>query len=395
MNFGYSGDEGGTSPAAKEEPTGVPAGEPNPIGNPDDGTKNNGEGDDEPLLEGSTIELDGNVYTVDSNGNLVDKDNNIFKPANEVKDFLAKYETIENNNDNTITVAGLQQALGYDLTDENGNTVSFEETNEGLTSYVKGIIETTRQEATEAAINTLYEKYPIVEDVLNYYIANGNSLEGFGVARDYSNIVVDENNEAQQESIIREAFAQRNQPGVENWIAYLKSQGTLAATAKEELNALNEAVEANKQAMADEARVVEEENRQRAIEYWTGVKKSIDNRIIAGYQIPETMVRVVNGQKVTVTPNDFFNYLYQVDDEGFSRYERDLATRNPDDIRDDQILRAYLTFVGGNYSSLVNMATNKKEVQRLQLKAKENTTKTIRITKPNAKVNPNKQTFGY
>lgn len=395
MNFGYGGNEGGTPPAAKEEPTNVTTGEPNPVDNPNDEPKNNGEGDDEPLLEGSTVELDGNVYTVDSNGNLVDKDNNIFKPANEVKDFLAKYETIDNNSDDAITVAGLQKALGYDLTDENGNTVSFEETNEGLTSYVKGIIETTRQEATEAAINTLYEKYPIVEDVLNYYIANGNSLEGFGVARDYSNIVIDENNEAQQESIIREAFAQRNQPGVENWIAYLKSQGTLAATAKEELNALNEAVEANKQAMADEARAVEEENRQRAIEYWTGVKKSIDNRIIAGYQIPETMVRVVNGQKVTVTPNDFFNYLYQVDDEGVSRYERDLANRNPDDIRDDQILRAYLTFVGGNYSSLVNMATNKKEVQRLQLKAKENTTKTIRITKPNAKVNPNKQTFGY
>ena len=60
-----------------------------------------------------------------------------------------------------------------------------------------------------------------------------------------------------------------------------------------------------------------------------------------------------------------------------------MAKQTPESRRDDEILRAYLMFVGGNYSNLVNMAINKEKVATLKLKAKERNGSTVRVTKPN------------
>ena len=64
-------------------------------------------------------------------------------------------------------------------------------------------------------------------------------------------------------------------------------------------------------------------------------------------------------------------------------------------LRDDEILRAYLMFVGGNYSNLVNMAINKEKVATLKLKAKERNTSTVRITKPSNQNKSSNIDLGY
>ena len=45
--------------------------------------------------------------------------------------------------------------------------------------------------------------------------------------------------------------------------------------------------------------------------------------------------------------------------------------QTPESRRDDEILRAFLTFTGGSYANLVDMAIKQKEVTRLRSKAKE------------------------
>ena len=59
-----------------------------------------------------------------------------------------------------------------------------------------------------------------------------------------------------------------------------------------------------------------------------------------------------------------------------------MEAETPESRRDDEILRAYLKFVGGNYSNLVEMAINKEKVNKLKLRAKERNASTIRINKP-------------
>lgn len=336
------------------------------------------------LVSGSVIEVGDSKYTVDDSGNLIDKDGSIFKEAKDVADWLKEFDTVEDSNE--ISIDSIKDIIGIDITDENEKPVEFENNAEGVKKYFNAVLENKREEYYEAAINSLYQRYPIVKDVLNYYVANGNSLEGFGQTPDRSNITIDDSNEAQQEHIIRTAWAEQGRKGdVNSYIEYLKSSGTLLATAKEELAGLQEADRQYKEELAAAAAKQEQEHYEALQNYWNGVHEVIKTRNIAGYQIPESIIINRNGQKLSVTPEDFFNYIYRVDQNGRSAYENDLAKETAESRRDDQILRAYLKFVGGNYSNLVNMAINKEKVANLKLKAKERNANTIRITKPTTK----------
>ena len=346
------------------------------------------------LVEGTTVEVGDQIYTVDDKGNLIDKDGKLFKEAEHVNAWLEEME-VEDSDSNTLSINDIQKAMGFEFTDENNNPVQFENTTEGVKAFIDAIIEKKREEHYETAINTLYQKYPILNDVLNYYVANGNSLDGFGVMPDRSNITIDTNNVEQQKEIIRTAWNEQNRKGdVESYINYLDASGILYATAKEELEGLQQADADARKQLEKEAERKEKENIENLQKYWNGVQEVIANRKIAGYQIPENIIINRNGQKISVTPNDFFNYLYRVDKDGYSAYERDLAMQTPESRRDDEILRAYLTFVGGNYSNLVDMAINKQQVSQLRLKAKEKKSNgTIRINRPTS--NNKNVDFGY
>lgn len=357
--------------------------------NKDNGNKNDNNGDDNKntnlenhLEAGTSIEVGENTYTVDEQGNLVDKDGNIFKEAKDVDAWLKEFDKIENTEDE-ININTIQDAIGIQITDDNDKPIEFENSIEGIKSYINAVVETARDEHYETAINTLYQKYPILNDVLNYYLANGNSLEGFNETPDRSGITINDFDEAQQEAIIRTAWKEQGRKGdVESYLQYLKSSGTLLATAKEELAGLQEADAQYRKEIEEEAERKENERIKRLEDYWNGVHDVIKSRNIAGYQIPETIVINRDGQKISVTPEDFFNYVYRVDNDGLSAYERALAAETPESRRDDEILRAYLKFVGGNYSNLVSMAINKEKVATLRLKAKERNTTTVRVTKP-------------
>ena len=372
--------------------------------NNQDDNKPDGEGDDktgattdEPLQPGTSIEIGDEKYTVDERGNVLDKNGNIYKEASEVKAWIDSFEDVSDTTDGVMTIDSIQEAFGIEITDDNDKKVTFENSPAGVKAYIDAVIDTARDEHYEAAINSLYQKYPILSDVLNYYVANGNSLEGFGEMPDRSNITIDENNEAQQESIIRTAWKEKGQRGdVESYIAYLKSSGILLATAKEELTGLQDADKEYRAKLAAEAEKKENEHIKRLENYWNGVHEVVKSRQIAGYQIPESIIVNRNGQKLSVTPEDFFNYIYRIDKDGKSAYEKDLAAETPESRRDDEILRAYLKFVGGNYSNLVGMAINKEKVNTLKLKAKERNSTSVRINRPNNADSKNKKLdFGY
>ena len=366
-------------------------------------SNNDAKGDDknvnidaEPLQAGTVIEIGEDKYTIDDNGNLIDKNNNIFKEAKDVKAWLKEFDKIENTDNEDISISAIQEAIGVEITDDKNNPIEYENTIDGIKSYISAVIETSKEEQQEAAINTLYQRYPIINDVLNYYIANGNSLEGFNEIPDRSNIEIDDANETQQENIIRTAWEEQGRKGdVESYIAYLKSSGILLATAKEELAALQESDAQYRKELEAEAERKENERIEKLEKYWNGVHDVIKTRQIAGYQIPENIIINRNGQKLSVTPEDFFNYLYRVDENGDSQYNKDLAAQTPESRRDDEILRAYLMFVGGNYSNLVNMAINKEKVATLKLKAKERNTSTVRITKPSNQNKSSNIDLGY
>lgn len=359
----------------------------------------NSSDDEHDLEEGTIIEDGDNKYTVDKEGNLVDDKGNIFKAKNEVAAYLKEFEVEDSKEDDKIDVKSIQELVGVSVTSEDGKPVTFDNTPQGVASYVQSVLDLKRDEFAKAGVNKLFEDYPVVSDFLNYYVANGNSFEGFGELRDRSGIEVDEQNVSQQEAIIREAFREFNRRGnVDKYIQYLKDSNELFNVAKEELEALQKADNEIREANAKEAIRVKEEEEKQLIEFWTGVKDCIDKRQIAGYRIPETVIIERNGKQISTTPEDFFNYVYQVDDKGLSRYENDLMKLSPAERRDEELLKAWLKYTGKGYDSLIEMAVSDKETKKLKLIASQRkTTKgAIKITKPESKKDALKdEHFGY
>ena len=350
--------------------------------NPDEKDKENPNEEDINLEEGNTVTVEDKTYTVDKDGNLVDDKGNIFKKAEEVKDWLKEF-SVDETKDDEINLDNIQKALDYEVTDEDGNPITYENNIEGVKAYINDVIETSKLEHYETAINTLYQKYPILQEVLNYYIANGNSLEGFTETPDRSNITIDDTNEEQQIEIIKTLWKEQGIKGdVTQYINYLKNASILTSTAKEALDTLKSIDAENKKAYEEEAERRKQESYEAEVEHWTNIKNIIDSKEIAGYKIPDSITISRNGQKISVTPNDFFNYIYRVDNENKSAYQRDLEAEEPSKRLNDEILRAYLKFTGGSYADLVNMAINQEKVNNLKLKAKQNAnSKSIKINR--------------
>ena len=347
------------------------------------------------LAVGTELQLGEDVYTVDKDGNVVDKDGNIFKEAKDVKAWLDSFEQEEESDKNELSIKNIQSALDIIVTDENDNEVEYDNTPEGVKAYVEQVIENAREEHYETAINTLFSKYPFVEDLINYYEANGKSLEGYGQMPDRSGIELNESDEAQQEYIIRTAWKEQGRKGsVDGYIQYLKSTGNLFTTAQEELEGLKEADAQRRDQVRQQAEEAKQAQVEASKQYWGNVQQIVKSRQIAGYNIPESIVVTRNGQKTTATIDDFFNYIYQVDGKGKSRYNYDIEAEDPQARLHDDILRAYLKFTGGDFTNLVDMAINKKEVNKLVLKSKETKKPSISVRKPSPKNNKKEINFG-
>jgi hypothetical protein len=361
------------------------------VNNTDDKNNNNNDNqvDDNDLVvePGSVITIGEDTYTVDAEGNLIDKNNKVFKEAKDVKDFLKQFEVDDTDDkENAIDVAKIIEKVGFEVTDENDKPITFENTPDGVASYINEVLDAKRTEYAQAGVQQLIDKFPIVSDFLNYYVANGNSYEGFGQVRDRSTIVIDENNTAQQEAIVREAFKESGKVGsIDDYISFLKSTNRLLDAAKQDLATLQENDKRVKAEQAEAAQRKIEEDKKAEIAYWGKVKSAIDKKEIAGYKIPETILINKNGKQSAATADDFFNYLYQVDDKGYSRYERELMETPEEEQLQNDLLRAYLKFTGGNYSNLVDLAIASEKTKTLRLKAAEQRRKSsIKITKPAA-----------
>lgn len=349
---------------------------------------------------GTVIEIEGTNYTINEQGDLVDDKGSVFKTKAELSDYLKSFDVQDNNEEPSININDIQQLVGVSLTDQQGKVVEFENTPQGVASYVNSVLEVKQNEFAQAGINKLFEDYPILNDFLSYYIANGNNYEGFGQLKDRSGIVIDEQNEIQQEAIIREAFKEFGRKGnVDKYINYLKDSGQLFDVAKDELSALQQADAEVREQNSKEAIRVQQEHEKEVAAYWKGVKASIDKREIAGYKIPETVIINRDGKQLSVTPDDFFSYIYDQDREGMTRYQRELANETLEQRRDEEMLKAWLKYTGKSYDSLVEMAVAANEVKKLKLVAAKNKTSkaTIKITKPTnngGSVDKN-ETFGW
>lgn len=343
------------------------------------------------LEPNSQIEYDGQVYTVDDNGNIVDDKGNIFKEAKDVAAWLKENEIVDETKDtdaNKIDIKSIQEAFGIEVTDEDGKQIEFTNDTAGLKSYVDSVIDIKSKDIQEATINSFLENNPLVAEFIDYVQVNNGSPIGFGSLPDRSKVQLDKDNEQQQEYIIRMAAKEFGNNSLnDNYIKYLKDSGGLYDEAKAQLEALVEKDRQVRENIAKQAEAQRKQEEEDLVNYWKNVNSIIENRNIAGYKLPESFTKEVDGKKTIVTPNDFFNYLTRrtVVDEQDNRitpYQRDLYAITEEEELNKDLLDAWLMFTGGTYKDLVDMAIKEDNVRKLRIKSKEQRTiKPIKIVK--------------
>lgn len=343
------------------------------------------------LEPNSQIEYDGQVYTVDDKGNIVDDKGQIFKEAKDVEAWLKENEIVDDTkeeNNNEIDIKSIQEAFGIEVTDEQGKPVEFTNDTEGLKSYVDSVINIKSKDIQEATINSFLDNNPLVAEFIDYVQVNNGSPVGFGTLPDRSKVQLNKDNEQQQEYIIRMAAREFGNASLnDNYIKYLKDSGGLYDEAKAQLEALVEKDKQVRERIAQQAEAQRQQDEQDLIDYWKNVNSIIESRNIAGYKLPESFTKEVDGKKVIITPNDFFDYLTRrtVTDEQGNRitpYQRDLNAISEQEELNKDLLDAWLIFTGGTYKDLVDMAIKEDNVRKLRIKSKEQRTiKPIKIVK--------------
>ena len=338
------------------------------------------------LNVGDTVDVDGTVYTVDTNGNLVDSKGNVFKEAKDVAEWLKSVEVEDGNEIDTITLASIQDALGVQITDEDGKPVSFTDDAEGVKSYVDSVIAIRSNELQQAAINRLYQDNPLLKQFQDYVQINGTP-RGFGELPDRSGIRLSRENEAQLVAVIKMAAQEFGNKSLnDNYIKYLRDSGSLYDEAKSQLEALVEKDKTVRKEIETKAQAQRDAEAQATATYWENVNRVISSRQIGGYRIPESFTKESNGKKVVVTPNDFYDYLStpKENEEGVvaTAYQHDLAALSDEEYLNREILDAWLMFTGGTYKDLIDMAVKEEQVRQLRVKSKDRrSTKAVKVIK--------------
>lgn len=349
-------------------------GEQGQEGNGQQGQEGQGDGDSSTgevtLSEGDTVNVDGVDYTIDANGNAVDADGTVFRTAAELAELIAQ------NGSEPSVLDQLQTRFGSDFKDEDGNPIVFDNNAEGIAAYVDTVVQSKIAEAQTAALNNLFETYPQVEQVINHLKLNG-TLEDFVEIPDRSSITVSKDNEEQQATFIREEWKLSGKKGdVNKFIDYCKNAGILYDTAVESKEAVDSIYESR---LAEQKAQVEAKEAAAAAEekaYWDNVEKTISKGELLGYSIPEQIQCNKDGKKVMLSRKDFLKYVSTpVDSKGNTAYMLDEAKVDSNARMQDDLLKAFLKFTGGNYASLVGMAVNKHKVLSVRTAAAQTTGK--------------------
>ena len=377
------GSEGNGDGQSNQEGNGEGNGAGDGQGGQQDNNSSTGE-----LVAGDNVEFEGETYTVAENGDLVDKDGKVFKEAKDVKEWM---ESLQEETDDTINLETIQDAFGQTIVGEDGKPVEFTNDAAGVQAYVKAVVDLQRNEIAEGAVNKLYADNPLLKQFIDYVQVNG-SPRGFGELPDRTGWQIDKDNAAQQETIVRMAAREFGNASLnDNYIKYLKDTGGLYDEAVNQLKALQDKDKTVKAEIEQRANAARAQEQQEIETYWNKVNDVINGRTIAGYKLPDSFVKEVDGKKQTLTPTDFYNYLSrqtEVDADGnrITGYQKDLANESDDDYLARELITAWLMFTGGTYKDLATMAIKENEVRTLKLKSKENRAhKTVKVTKPASK----------
>lgn len=321
------------------------------------------------------IEIDDVKYKLDAKGNALDKEGNIFKSKEEL-DKLSEVSDIP-------LIEDIQKKVGIVVTDDSGKAISYSNDDEGLVKYINDAVAVRSEELYNNAASKFFQENPDILEIFKYKQLNG-SIENYKPEEDYSKIEIKKdaaNEEVQINLIVKERIAKGDTVEQANRFAqYSKSDGKLLEDAKSAQQYLITSkslrdAEINKQ--LESKRLAEEQSKQQELDnvYNKIIKEgklTVKDKI---YTLPKNIrVKVSDGKYETKSQEDFFNYLYQPapiklpngQTVNITRHQYDIAMEQNSKTIDDDLFTAYLRFVGGDMTQIIEEQIKKAEVRKLK-----------------------------
>jgi len=281
---------------------------------------------DESVVE--AVEIDGTEYTLNEDGSAVDAEG-VVKYTKDEMDALAEADV-------KSTASLLAEKTNIIPIGEDGNPIEYEDTDEGLSQYISDVYEQGQKEANTSAVQGLYSKYPIVQNIVNHLELNNGNFDTFNNTISYTDVSIDNKDETQMRNIIFAARKQRgeNDEKSNKYYNYLKDSDTdlkaVISEANDELVYLKGVEDQEEVAVQEALDAKAASNIEAANNYWgidvvdgklvdLKTENSVYSTVKSGkvkigeeiYTIPDK-IRVKVGDKVEFkTRDDFFKYIYQ------------------------------------------------------------------------------------
>lgn len=365
-----------------------------------DKLKDSGDGNEENENDTVTeIQVDDETYKIDDNGNAVDNDGNIKYTKEQLEEFE---EERADDVDLGDAFEKIKKTVNLDIIDNNGNPIEFENTPEGITSYISEVRRRSIQEGQQAGVESLINQHPVLERVLNHLELNNGKLDGFNPTFKYKDVnYAEDNTDAQKEWVIEnEIRLGKSREDAEELANLYEDSNKLKDKSKAALEQLKKSEDdqlANEKQRLQEQRKQQEEE---AKEYW-GVEVTEDGKLIdlnkgdsvynkvkqgklsidgKEYIIPENIrVKKDDGSYTTVPRDEFFNYLYvpyEIDTPNgpvvMTRHQYDIAIKDSQRSIDADIFDAFKLFTGNDTSQFIEENIRKQEIRKIRkLKTKQ------------------------
>jgi predicted XRE-type DNA-binding protein len=319
---------------------------------------------------GINIELNGQelLCTIDENGNLINDKKEIVLGKDKFTKYVSENYTndqidsiINGDDEDEHLVEAVSKLSGYQVVDEDGNPLEFENSIEGLAKWNHMLVQQEAVNLANEKLENFITEIPDLLDAINYARIN-KSLEGYTPYKDYSAITVDPKDEQACINLIVEAetsIGGRTKEYAMSLAKMFKDNNLLEKMAKESLTSLNN----HKQNLIAKRQQEADSKQQEAIRIRQENESKIKNIVTKGelmqFRIPETIkVKQDNGVIKNVSREDFIHFVTKPIQNGFTA-DQILQTR---DTLEQKLLMSYLRFTGMDLTQLIKSFGDSKKV---------------------------------
>lgn len=249
-------------------------------------------------------------------------------------------------------VSELIELMGY----EDLNAEDFSDTVEGIGK----LVETSAQKLAEQRLEQTFQAYPDVQEFFEF-VASGGDPDQYHEVRgkviDYGNMEVQEDNEAQQERLVRQALSGDSYEAdeIDTMVEKYKAGGILKDQAELALKGLKRQHQRQKAELTERQKQLQIEQQENVTQFWNEVETTLkDKDTFKGITIPKN-----ERQKV-------FDYISKPVKDGYSQRDLDAMKLG----LEEKIAIDYLIMKGFPLGDLVDKKAASKAASDLRKRIK-------------------------